>query len=218
ENKWKARIRSMGERALASLARAAAVVKPASIAPVACCEAGPAVGDFPMAAAPSPASKCASNCEADAQPADNCGDDCGQPYASLGIRLFRETVKATTMVVKFMALAFFLEALIKLYIPSEWIAGLLGRENPYAIPTAALLGVPVYTGNLTALPMIGGLLDQGMNPAAALAFLIAGPTTTLPAMAAVWGLVTRRVFALYVSFSLIGALVLGCAYAMVSGL
>ncbi len=93
-----------------------------------------------------------------------------------------------------------------MYVPSEWIAGVLGSQNPYAIPMATLLDAPVYTSNLTALPMIGGLLDQGMNPAAALAFLIAGPTT-LPAMAAVGGLVTRRVFALYVSFSLIAALV-----------
>ena len=121
------------------------------------------------------------------------------------------------MVIKFMALAFFLEALITLYIPSEWIAGLAGHQNPFAILTAALIGVPVYTSNLAALPMVSGLLTQGMNPAAGLAFLIAGPTTTLPAMAAVWGLATRRVFALYVSFSLIGAVVLGYIYSLVSG-
>ena len=120
------------------------------------------------------------------------------------------------MVVKFMALAFFLEALITLYVPDEWIAGLLGHQNPWAILTAALLGVPVYTSNLAALPMVSGLLAQGMNPAAALAFLIAGPTTTLPAMAAVWGLTTRRVFALYVSFSLVGAVLLGYVYSLVS--
>jgi uncharacterized membrane protein YraQ (UPF0718 family) len=78
-----------------------------------------------------------------------------------------------------------------------------------AIATAAILGVPTYTSSLTALPMISGLLTQGMNPAAALAFLIAGPTTTLPAMAAVWPLVARRVFVLYVSFSLAGAIIIG---------
>jgi uncharacterized membrane protein YraQ (UPF0718 family) len=37
--------------------------------------------------------------------------------------------------------------------------------------------------------MVGGLLVQGMSPAVALAFLIAGPTTTLPTMSAVWSLV-----------------------------
>jgi uncharacterized membrane protein YraQ (UPF0718 family) len=148
-----------------------------------------------------------------------CGDSCGssssgcdESAASFRQRLLSETWDATLMVVKFMALAFFLDALITLYIPADWIAGLLGRQNPWAILTAAFLGVPAYAGNLAALPMVGGLLAQGMNPAAALAFLIAGPTTTLPAMSAVWGLTSRRVFALYISFSLVGAVVLGYLY------
>lgn len=155
-----------------------------------------------------------------------CGDSCGSteaPAAGCGLkppsfrrRLLAETWSAATMVIKFMALAFFLEALITLYIPSEWIAGLLGGQNSLAILLAALIGVPVYTGNLTALPMVSGLLTQGMHPAAGLAFLIAGPTTTLPAMAAVWGLTSRRVFALYVSISLVGAVVIGYLYALVS--
>jgi uncharacterized membrane protein YraQ (UPF0718 family) len=143
-------------------------------------------------------------------------NSCGSGPVPFRKRLLDESIKATAMVVKFMALAFFLEALIELYIPSQWIAGLLGRDNPWAIITASVLGVPVYTGNLAALPLVSGLLAQGMNPAAALAFLVSGPTTTLPAMAAVWGLVTRRVFLLYISFSLLGALVLGYLYQLVS--
>ena len=124
-------------------------------------------------------------------------------------RLLNQSFSATLMVIKFMALAFFLEALIILYVPAEWIAGVMGRENSWAILTASILGVPTYTSNLSALPMISGLLAQGMSPAAALAFLVAGPITTLPAMAAVWSLVSHRVFALYVSFALVGAIILG---------
>ena len=147
------------------------------------------------------------------------GSSCGiTTPPSFRQRLLSETWEATTMVVKFMALAFLLEALITLYIPSEWIAGLLGHQNAWAIPLAALIGVPVYTTNLAALPLVSGLLAQGMNPAAGLAFLIAGPTTTLPAMAAVWGLTARRVFVLYISFSLVGAMALGVIYSLTSGL
>jgi uncharacterized membrane protein YraQ (UPF0718 family) len=120
------------------------------------------------------------------------------------------------MVGKFMALAFLLEGLITLYVPQEWISVVLGRQNPLVIITAALLGVPTYTTSLTALPMISGLLTQGMNPAAALAFLVAGPTTTLPAMAAVWPLVARRVFAAYISFALVGAILIGYLFNIAS--
>jgi uncharacterized membrane protein YraQ (UPF0718 family) len=142
------------------------------------------------------------------------GGTCGR--SAFWPRLLRETGKATLMVVQFMLLAFVLEALITLYIPEAWIARILGQDQPWAIVTAALLGVPVYTSNLAAMPLVGGLLAQGMDPAAGLAFLIAGPVTTLPAMAAVWGLTTRRVFALYVLFALLGALVAGFAYALVA--
>ena len=124
-------------------------------------------------------------------------------------RLNKESIGATLMVVKFMALAFFLEAIIILYVPEEWIISILGKENSSAILTAGLLGIPVYTSNLSALPMVSGLLSQGMNPGAALAFLITGPTTTLPAMAAVWTLVEKRIFILYVSYALAGGIFLG---------
>jgi uncharacterized protein len=129
-------------------------------------------------------------------------------------RLWPETRGAIWLVAKFMLLAFFLEALIKLYVPSTWITGLLGAENTGAIGLAALLGMPLYVSNLAALPLISGLLAQGMNPAAALAFLVAGPITTLPAMAAVWGLVRRRVFALYILIAFLGAISLGIAYTL----
>lgn len=129
-------------------------------------------------------------------------------------RLLHETGTATLMVAKFMAFAFILQALIKLYVPEAWIVSVLGNENPFAVLFAALLGMPVYTSNLAALPMVGGLLDQGMNGAAALAFLISGPMLTLPSMAAVWALANRRVFLLYVGFAFVGALAAGFAYGL----
>ncbi len=131
-------------------------------------------------------------------------------------RLLKETFGAIWMVGKFMALAFVLEALITLYVPASWISASLGSQSPLAIVSAAFLGIPAYTTSLTALPMISGLLNQGMNPAAAIAFLIAGPTTTLPAMAAVWPLVARRVFVLYVSFALVGAVLTGVCYGLLA--
>ncbi|MBU8892170.1 MAG: permease [Bacteroidales bacterium] len=148
-------------------------------------------------------------------PNDSCGctTECKEDESIINEKLvkmiFRETYEATLMVGKFMFLAFFLNALITLYVPADFITGILGGDKPLTVLLASVIGVPVYTSNITALPLIGGLLSQGMSPAAALAFLIAGPTTTLPAMAAVWGITNRKVFLLYLSFSLVGALIFG---------
>ena len=80
---------------------------------------------------------------------------------------------------------------------------------------AALIGPPLYLTEVAALPIVSGLLQSGMSPGAAIAFLIAGPATTVPAMAAVWTLVRPRVFVLYVGIVVVGAVALGTATVVV---
>jgi uncharacterized membrane protein YraQ (UPF0718 family) len=121
----------------------------------------------------------------------------------------RDVSKQSWELGRWLLLAFLLEALITLFIPQAAIANLLGESNRFAVPLAALIGIPLYLNNLGALPIVAGLLAQGMQPGAAIAFLIAGPVTTIPAMTAVWGIVERRVFVLYLSLSLLGAILLG---------
>ena len=110
---------------------------------------------------------------------------------------------------KWILLAFVLEALITRFVPQEVIASTIGGGAWWAVPLAAGIGVPLYLSNLTALPIVSGLLAQGMQPGAAIAFLIAGPVTTIPAMTAVYGIVHRRVFFLYLFFGMVGAVLLG---------
>lgn len=124
-------------------------------------------------------------------------------------RLVTETWKAVFMTSKFMALAFLINALIVFCLSPDLFNGILANNGPFAVVIAALVGIPVYTSNLTALPLVSGLLAVGMNPGAALAFLIAGPVTTLPAMSAVWGMVSRKVFLLYLLFPIVGAILFG---------
>ncbi len=110
---------------------------------------------------------------------------------------------------RWLLVAFTLEALITMYVPQETIASILGDRSRFAIPLASLIGVPLYLGNLSALPIVKGLITQGMQPGAAIAFLIAGPVTTIPAMTAVWTVVRKNVFALYIAISLFGSMLLG---------
>jgi hypothetical protein len=110
---------------------------------------------------------------------------------------------------RWLLLAFLLEALIVRSVPQAAIASVLGEGSSFAVVIAALVGIPLYLNNVAALPIVSGLLGQGMQPGAAIAFLIAGPVTTVPAMSAVWGVVTRRVFTLYLGVSLLGAVILG---------
>ena len=121
----------------------------------------------------------------------------------------RNMAKQSWKLGRWLLLALVVEAVIVLYVPQEAIAGVLGKENAFAVPLAALVGVPLYLNELGALPIVSGLLEQGMRPGAAIAFLIAGGVTSIPAMVAVWSISRPRIFALYVGIGVFGATLLG---------
>lgn len=107
---------------------------------------------------------------------------------------WKSHAKAGNGVTGYLLLAFVMEALILHYVPQEAVAQILGSRNWFAIPLSALIGIPLYLTEISALPIVSELLAQGMVPGAAIAFLIAGPVTTLPVMTAVFGIVNRRIF------------------------
>ena len=56
-------------------------------------------------------------------------ETCQTPAASFHSRLLKETWKATVLVLKFMTLAFLINALIAFYVPQDFISGLLARTR-----------------------------------------------------------------------------------------
>ena len=63
-----------------------------------------------------------------------------------------------------------------------------------------------------AIPLMAGLIDLGMAKGAALAFMVAGGVTSVPAAMAVFALVRRQVFVWYLLISLSGSLAAGFLY------
>ncbi len=124
----------------------------------------------------------------------------------------REALKTSLFLLKWLTLAFILESLMLAYVPASWVASAVGGTGIGSIAVATLVGVPAYLNGYAALPLVGGLMSQGMDGGAGMAFLVAGGVTSLPAAVAVFALVKRPVFALYVGLSLGGAFLSGLLY------
>ena len=114
--------------------------------------------------------------------------------------------------IKWLALAYVLEALLVTYVPAEMIAKAAGGDGILPVITAGVVGVPAYLNSYVAPPLVAGLMDQGMSIGAAMAFMIAGAVSSIPAMAAVWSLVKRPVFAVYFGLGLTGAILSGLIF------
>ena len=115
-----------------------------------------------------------------------------------------------------MAFAFFIESLMIAYLPAGLVASLVGIGNTAAIPISALIGIPAYMNGYAAIPLISGLMELGMTPGAALSFATAGAVSSIPAALAVYALLKRSVFFVYIALRLVGSLIAGYSYQLLS--
>ncbi|TNJ47561.1 permease [Phaeobacter sp. B1627] len=126
----------------------------------------------------------------------------------------REFLTNGLFLLKWLAFAYVLESLLVHYVRPEWIAALVGGDGIVPIAIAAVVGMPAYLNSYVAPPLLAGLMTQGMSAGAALAFMIAGAVSSIPAMAAVWSLVKPRVFATYLALGVSGAILSGVVFQM----
>lgn len=123
-----------------------------------------------------------------------------------------EAWRTTLFLGKWLLVAFLLESVMLAYVPAETIAGLLGGDSVWAIPLAAVVGVPAYLNGFAAIPLVSGLMDLGMAPGAAMSFMVAGGVSCIPAAIAVFALVRLQVFAWYLGLALVGSLAAGISF------
>jgi uncharacterized protein len=118
---------------------------------------------------------------------------------------------------KWLLLAFTLESLMVAWVPSDLVTRIAGDGSLLSILVATLVGIPSYLNGNAALPLVAGLIDKGMAPGAAMAFLVGGGVTSIPAALAVFGIARRQVFGAYLALATIGALLTGMAYQACAG-
>ncbi|WP_406336863.1 permease [Streptomyces zaomyceticus] len=150
--------------------------------------------------------------------ARNDADDDGTPWRVLVRRdiknlrageILKEIVSDSLILGKWLLLAIVLEALIVRYVPTDVVSGILGTDGVLSVLVAGLISVPLYLNGVGAIPVVEGLLDQGMVAAAGVTFLLGGAITTIPAMVAVKSVVKTKVFVFYLGVGLLGSMGIG---------
>jgi len=85
-------------------------------------------------------------------------------------------------------------------IPAGWIANIVGHQSTFAIPLASVIGIPAYMNGYAAIPLISGLMEMGMT---------SGAVSSIPAALAVYALVRKPIFVLYIILGLSGSMLAG---------
>ncbi|WP_052882946.1 permease [Kiritimatiella glycovorans] len=77
-------------------------------------------------------------------------------------------------------------------IPADWVAQLVGGNSPGANLFASVAGAFMYFATLTEVPILQGLIRNGMGDGPALALLLAGPALSLPNMLVIHSVMGTR--------------------------
>lgn len=71
-------------------------------------------------------------------------------------------------------------AFIHQYAPADWLARYAGRGNPFAVPVAVLLGIPLYSSAAGVIPIVQALMAKGLPVGTVLAFMMAVTALSFP--------------------------------------
>ena len=126
----------------------------------------------------------------------------------------RESRRNLLFLGKWLTLAFGLEAMMIRFVPAETVAQLVGGEGVWPVVAATVIGIPAYLNGYAALPLVGGLVEQGMAPGAAMAFLVSGGVTSIPAAIAVYALARPPLFGVFLTVALLGSLAAGLVFGL----
>ncbi|MDD3393094.1 MAG: permease [Anaerotignum sp.] len=108
-------------------------------------------------------------------------------------------------------------AVIHNWIPEEWVALVLGSNNPFGVVLATLLGVPMYADIFGTIPIAEALLYKGAQLGTILSFMMAVTTLSLPSMIMLRKAVKPKLLALFIAICTIGIIIVGYFFNAIQG-
>ncbi|MCE5249756.1 permease [bacterium] len=102
-------------------------------------------------------------------------------------------------------------------IPSRWVSAAVGGNSLLSNFVASFAGAFMYFATLTEVPILQGLIGNGMGNGPALALLLAGPALSLPNMLVIRSVMGTKKTVVFVTLVILMATFTGLIYGAVFG-
>ncbi len=101
-------------------------------------------------------------------------------------------------------------------IPAEWVAKAVGGNSIWANLFASVAGAFMYFATLTEVPILQGLIGNGMGQGPALALLLAGPALSLPNMLVIRSVMGTKKTVVFVTLVVVMATISGIIFGAIA--
>lgn len=103
-------------------------------------------------------------------------------------------------------------AAIHNWIPESFIQTVLGKDNPFAVVLATVIGAPIYADIFGVLPIAEALFSKGVPIGTLISFMMAVTTLSLPSLIMLSKVVKPKLLALFIGICMVGILLIGFAF------
>lgn len=95
------------------------------------------------------------------------------------------------------------------YLPDDFVLKIAGPDNKFAVPVAAVIGIPLYIRAETAIPIGIALMGKGMSIGAVIALIIGGAGMAIPEISMLAGIFKTKLVVAIVSVVFLTAVISG---------
>lgn len=131
------------------------------------------------------------------------------------LRAKRYTVNLLRRIIPYVLLGVAAGAFIHGYAPEDLLVNVASKSNPFAVPIAVLIGVPLYSNAAGVVPIVSSLLEKGLPMGTALAFMMAVTALSVPEMIILRRVLKPKLLASYVGILTVGIILTGYLFNIV---
>lgn len=102
-----------------------------------------------------------------------------------------------------------LGAFIHGYAPEEFLVKYAGRDNPFAVPLAVIIGVPLYSNAAGIIPVVHALMEKGLPVGTVLAFMMAVTALSFPEAVILKNVLKTRLLATFFGIVAVSIVLVG---------
>ncbi len=95
------------------------------------------------------------------------------------------------------------------YVPVEFVARVAGKDNPFAVPIAVLIGIPLYSNAAGTIPIVQVLVEKGVPIGTALALMMSIVAISVPEMLILRQVVKWQLLAIFAGVVIVAIIIIG---------
>ncbi|NTW29580.1 MAG: permease [Coriobacteriia bacterium] len=103
------------------------------------------------------------------------------------------------------------------YIPADALARWAGPSNPFAVPVAVLVGIPLYSNAAGVIPLVSVLTEKGVAMGTVLAFMMAVTALSIPELIILRKVIKPKLIAVFVGINAVTIMLIGYLFNWVLG-